>query len=55
MIGLDLVVALFYAFIIVITSLLQTIENFVFSKASRPTLGPTEPSVQWLLGLYLQG
>ena len=28
-------------------------EFFLFSKASRPALGPTEPSLQWVLCLFI--
>jgi hypothetical protein len=29
--------------------------TFLFSTASRPALGPTQPSTQWILGVKWQG
>jgi hypothetical protein len=30
-------------------------EIFVFSKTSRPSLGPTQPPIQWVPGFFLRG
>jgi hypothetical protein len=31
------------------------IKNFLFSTWSRPVLGPTQPPIQWVLGLFTLG
>jgi hypothetical protein len=31
------------------------VKNFLFSTASRPALGPTQPAIQWVPGVKLQG
>jgi hypothetical protein len=31
------------------------IENFLFSTSSRPALGPTQPPIQWVLGVKRPG
>jgi hypothetical protein len=31
------------------------VKNFLFSTSSRPTLGPTQPPIQWVLGALSPG
>jgi hypothetical protein len=31
------------------------VKNYLFSALSRPVLGPTQPSIQWVLGALFPG
>jgi hypothetical protein len=37
------------------TSIILEIKTFLFSTASRPALGPTQPPIQWVPGVLSPG